>query len=228
MKTFDLVKLPEKEASALMWIRMSLLSALISEHRFLIFHGANSSQRRIFERDYETENEEIFHGITKCDIFENIPANIDLESLRLQRSETLHHDDDDFLVFGHSMQEIKDNILDFCGECSSKTPQQRLGFQIGLPDRKLNATVRTKTTDAEPAYITIELEGYVFSNSDFNMVSLNRETDEGFYSMSFSSHENLVYYDVYNRDQRERNSLSLPMQASRLLKHLLNRSEPAK
>ena len=37
MKTFDLVKLPEKEASALMWIRMSLLSALISEHRFLIF-----------------------------------------------------------------------------------------------------------------------------------------------------------------------------------------------
>lgn len=191
MKVYDLVNLPQQESSVVMWLRLSFIQALVFEHRALVIRQANDREKEHFQNEHEPRSKSEFEEISRSVTFEDLPKagySIDFE----ESYPKSQYQNDESLVFAHSITEVKRDLMVFCETESTPTV-----IQLGLPQRELELDVNFKIEDTGSQFIEIQFPDYQFSHDDFCAVNVQRETEFGCYGMSFLSDEDVVCYDFY-------------------------------
>lgn len=219
MKTFDMVNLPEEESLARLWLRMSILDALVSESGLIVFRDANETESNEFRNEFKPGNGDDFEAVTRAGVFVSAPETFRLDGINFDEST------DNDLVFAVSLTELKQILLELCHTQSSGIDEKPLAFQIGLPGRSLEASVTTNA-GADPDYITIECPEYAFTHDDFDSVHFSRGNSEYCYQMSFPFNAEKVCYEYISQAEYERRSQSLSRKLGRFVGSLFKRKNP--
>jgi hypothetical protein len=219
METFDMVALPEEESLARLWLRMSILAALVSESRFIVFRDANETEWKDFRNEFEPENKDDFEAVTRAGVFDSAPESFQLGGMNFDESSAKD------LVFDVSIIELKQIILELCQAEPPSNGGEPLAFQLGLPGRTLDAAMNA---NGEPDYITIEFPQYGFTDDDFKAVHFYREGSGGGYQMSIPFDEEKVCYEYISDSEYEQMSQSLTQKLSRFVKSLFRCQNPTR